>query len=144
MMSQKMNLLGTQSRLLYKVGELRLYSRCSLNHTFLCLRSATDISHIRPSRKRLTIVSQIRKIEMRKMTARHRIMKSHFSLKTISRGIIKIIRCRRIIIKPLNRFNSIFVLIIGIRPGMAYKEGQQSQTKEDCKGHRHSYHDAIR
>ena len=46
---------------------------------------------------------------MRRITARHKIMKSHFSLKTISRGMIRIIRCRRIVIKPLNRFNSIFV-----------------------------------
>jgi len=46
-----------QTRLLYKVGELQLYSRYNLIHTSLCLRSAIYKSHIRPCRKRLTIVS---------------------------------------------------------------------------------------
>lgn len=46
---------------------------------------------------------------MRRMMARQMMMKIHFELKTISRGINKISKWNIIVSKPVNRFSSYLV-----------------------------------
>ena len=51
----------------------------------------------------------MRKIEIRRMMARHTMMKIHFELNTISRGINKISKWNIIVSKPVSRLSSYFV-----------------------------------
>jgi hypothetical protein len=51
----------------------------------------------------------MRKMEMRRMIARHTIMKIHFELNTMRSGINKISRWNIIVSNPVNKFSSYFV-----------------------------------
>jgi len=51
----------------------------------------------------------MRKMDMRRMMARQTMMKIHFELKTISRGINKISKWNIIVSKPVSRLSSYLV-----------------------------------
>jgi hypothetical protein len=51
----------------------------------------------------------MRKMDMRRMMARQMMMKIHFELKTISRGINKISKWNIIVSKPVNKLSSYLV-----------------------------------